>query len=159
MTPEERQFLRTLLSARVLGLGVLVENEPYVSLAPFAPRPDLSGLLIHASRLARHTAGLAPGAPFSALLSVADHPDANPLALPRLTLEGHVEALDKDTDAYEEAAEIYRARLPSSEVTFQLADFRLYELVPEDGQLIAGFGRVIPVGPEELREVAGATEE
>lgn len=154
MNAEDRKLVRSLLDQRVLALGVLVDGLPHVGQVPFALRPDLSGLLIHVSGLARHTAGLTPGAPFSALLAIGDRPDEDPLALPRLTLDGRVSVLDKGTAGYDEAARIYQGRLPSSSVTFQLGDFRLCELVPEGGRVVGGFARAFDVRPDDLRELA-----
>lgn len=154
MEADDRDLLRSLLDQRVLALGVLVDGRPHVGQVPFAPRPDLSGLLIHVSGLARHTAGLTADAPFSALLSFCDRPDQDPLALPRLTLDGHVRVLAKGTPEYDEAAGIYQDHLPSSKVTFQLGDFRLCELVPAGGRVVGGFSRAFDVDRDDLREVA-----
>jgi len=154
MDKDDKKLLRALLEQRVLALGVMVEGRPHVGQVPFAPRPDLSALLIHVSGLARHTAGLTAGAPFSALLAIGDRPEEDPLALPRLTLDGRVEVLEKGSPEYEAAASIYRERLPSSAVTFELGDFRLCELVPERGRVVGGFARAFDVRPDQLRELS-----
>lgn len=69
MNPGNEALLVELLTGqRVLALGVLVEGAPYVGLLPFVLKPDFGGALVHASKLARHSVGLVPGAPFAALI-------------------------------------------------------------------------------------------
>ena len=60
-----------LARRRLLAVSVLVDGQPYVAQLPFAARSDLGALLVHASRLARHSKGLVDGAPFSALIQAA----------------------------------------------------------------------------------------
>lgn len=156
MDQDARNLLRSLLlGQRLLALAVLVDDRPVIGQVPFALRPDGSGLLIHVSRLARHTAGLTDGAPFSALLQLPDLPEADPLQVPRLTLEGKADLLERGSEAYEEAAALYQQRLPTSAITFQLGDFRLVELIPEGGRLVGGFARALSVRPEDLKEALG----
>ena len=68
MKPEQAALLRSLLvEQRVLSLAVVADHRPVIGLLPFALSTDGRALIIHASRLARHTAGLGDGAPFDAL--------------------------------------------------------------------------------------------
>jgi hypothetical protein len=61
--------LRTLIAdQQVLSLAVLVDRKPVLGLLPYAPLPDFSAVLVHASALARHTQGLRPGTPFAILI-------------------------------------------------------------------------------------------
>ncbi len=147
-----RQLLR---EQRVLALGVVVDGAPYVGLLPFVMHPAFDAALIHASTLAKHTAGLTAGAPFSALVHVSDQPDGDPLQMPRVTLTGTVERLDAGSDAYEEGRALYLARFPGSEITFGLGDFHLYALHVEGGRLVAGFGRARNLTPGLLAKAAG----
>src|SRR5690606_16527946 len=65
MSPEESALLKRLLTReRVLSLAVVVENAPVIGLLPFMVTPEFDAALIHASGLAKHTAGLRAGAPF-----------------------------------------------------------------------------------------------
>ena len=155
MDDRDRALLRELLAhQRVLSLAVLVEGRPYAGLLPFAARPDFSAVLVHASDLARHSKGLVPGAPFGVVIHLPDRVDADPLQLPRVTLEGTVAALERGTPEYESGRELYLARFPGSAQTFALGDFRLYELAFESGRLIAGFGRARSVSPRILADLA-----
>lgn len=155
-----RELLRILLvERRVLALAVVVDGAPYVGQVPYALRADGGGLLIHVSRLAKHTRGLHPGAPWSGLLGLGDDPDGDPFQVPRLSLEGTARPLDPVAAEYVEARGAYLAKLPSGATTFQLGDFTLFDLAIEKGRLVAGFGRTANVTPHHLRELVGGFED
>ncbi len=151
MTPEDRAQLRDLLTQqRVLSLAVLVDGAPYVGLLPFVMLPGYSAALVHASALAKHTAGLKEGAPFSLLIHQPDHPDTDPQQLPRVTLQGTVRLFGKKTAEYMGGRVLYIAKFPDSQQTFELGDFNLYALAVESGRYVAGFGRIYNVTSEIL---------
>ena len=152
MNEGERQLLRQLVvERRLLALGVLVDGAPYVGQVPFALNADGSGLLIHVSRLAKHSRGLSPEAPWSGLLQLGDDGAGDPFQLPRLTLEGRAQPLAPGKDSYQEARTAYLAHLPSGAMMFQLGDFTLFELAVERGRLVAGFGHTLNVTAQHLR--------
>ena len=157
MQPTEARLLKSLLTARrILSLGVLVDGAPLVGLLPFVARPDFSGLLVHASGLARHTKGLLPGAPFAVLIHAEDTPDTDPLQVPRVSLEGEVQKLAPGSTAHASARSLYVARFPGSEPTFGLGDFALYELRIRRGRLVGGFARAVNLSEDSLRQAADA---
>jgi putative heme iron utilization protein len=152
MTPEQSAELRALIAGeRVLALGVLVEEEPYVGMLPYAVGEDAATLLVHASKLARHSKGLLPGAEFSALVHEADCGEGDPLQLRRVVLQGRVVPLARDSHVYVEARERYLVRLPSAAVTFQLGDFALFALHVESGRYVGGFAQAVDVRAADLR--------
>ena len=155
MRNEELELLHDLLTGRsMLSLEVLVDGRPYVGMLPFITRPDFGALIIHASSLARHTRGLTPGAPFGALVHAADEPGADPLQLPRLSLQGTVQRIPRDEVEWAAARDVYIDKYPSSRSIFQLGDFHLYELAIESGRLIAGFGSIHRLNRRTLAEAA-----
>lgn len=155
MDPSDRALLKDLLTTRrVLSLSVLIDGQPYVGLLPFAMQPDFSAALIHASSLARHAKGLRDGAPVGFLVHALDRPDADPLQLPRLSFQGIARPLDKSTDVYRAARDVYLARFPGSEITFSLGDFNLYELLPDSGRFVIAFGKAFNVTADTLRQLA-----
>lgn len=157
MQGTEARLLKSLLTERrVLSLGVLVDGAPVVGLLPFAARPDLTALLVHASGLARHSKGLFSGAPFAALIHAEDDPDSDPLQVPRVSLEGEVHTLAPGTAAHDSARALYLARFPSSEPTFALGDFALHELRIRRGRLVGGFARALNLSEDSLRQAASA---
>jgi hypothetical protein len=154
MTREDAALVRALLTTpRHLALGVLVDGAPYVGLLPFAASPGLDGAWVHASRLARHTRGLGPGALYSALVHLGA-PDVDPLQVPRLTLLGVVEPLPREGPDHLAARAAYLARIPAAEPLFALGDFELYFLSFRSGRLIAGFAQARDVSPADLAEAA-----
>ncbi len=155
MSSEDAALLRDLLERRrLLALGVLVDGEPYVGLLPFAVAAGYSALVVHASRLARHTRGLGEGARFSALVHAPDGPDSDPLQIPRVSFQGEVRPLGEGTPEHEEARRRYLARFPDSAGTFDLGDFGLYALRIREGRLVGGFARARNVSPEDLLEAS-----
>jgi len=155
MTPDQIDALRSLLERpRVLSLAVLLEADPYVGLLPYALRPDYGAALIHASKLARHSRGLEDGAPFAVLIHDPAMPEADPLQIPRVSLQGTVERIPKGSPAYAEGRDAYLERFPTSATTFSLGDFDLYWLHFERGRYVAGFAQAINLNDGNLHELA-----
>ena len=154
MTPEQRVQLRELLAAqRLLAMSVLIDGEPSAGLLPYVFVPEAGAVLVHASQLARHTRGLTPGAPFSAVVHQPDRPETDPLQVPRVTLEGVVERVDKGTEAYAEGRRRYLERFPTSEPTFQLGDFELFRLRFSKGRYVGGFAQAVNVTRADLEQL------
>ena len=156
MEDNDRQLLARLLhEERVATLAILAEGAPFASLVPFCMAEGFAAALIHASRLAKHSEGLTSGAPFSLLVHEQDsRPDTNPAQLARVTLQGWVEILERDTEDYTAARERYLAKFPKSQITFQLGDFTLYSLRFGSCRFVAGFGKAFDVTLEDLEQLA-----
>lgn len=156
MGDRERAVLLELLRQRRVGaLAVLVSDRPFASLVPFAMTGDLSAALIHASRLARHSEGLASGSSFSLLVHEPDSDaDANPAQLARVSLEGTVQPIDRESAEYGPARDLYLEKFPKSRITFDLADFTLHALEINRCRLVAGFAQTYNLSADELKELA-----
>lgn len=152
MTASERlETLHGLLSGvRVAALATLGDGGPYGSMTPFVPDPERGELLIHVSRMARHTRNLAADPRVSLLVCEADGPDKNPLALVRVTICGETVALDPASPQYQAARRRYLRRFPEAEMVFQLPDFILYAVRPASIHLVAGFGKAYNLSPDSL---------
>jgi len=143
-----RAVLRKLIAGQqVLSLAVLVEGKPVLGLLPYVPLPDFSAVLVHASALARHSRGLRPGAPFSILLH--DRVD-DPLQVVRVSFEGEVATVEKDSAEYQRGRELFIQRFPNSEVLFTLSDFAMHSLPLRQGRLVQGFARAADVSAADL---------
>jgi hypothetical protein len=140
MQPEQTDLLRSLLvEQRVLSLAVVADDRPVIGLLPFALSADGRALIIHASRLARHTAGLAEGAPFDALVHEPVTGDVDPLQVRRVTLRGEVRAFaEHDADRA-----TYLAKFPEAEPITALGDFAFFRLEITGGRLVSGFAGAI----------------
>lgn len=155
MLKSTARLIRGLLDGeRVLSLAVLVDGVPLAGLLPFVPLPGHAGVMIHASRLSRHTAGLAAGARAAVLLHEQDGPDKDPLQIKRMSFECDVQPLVRDSEAWAAGRERYLARFPGSRITFRLSDFTLYRLEFRQGLLVAGFGRAMEIAPQDIARLA-----
>jgi putative heme iron utilization protein len=155
MEREELSLVRNLLSeSRLLSLGVLVDGKPHVGLLPYVVATDFRSALIRASQLARHSRGLQPGSPYSALIHACEEQQTDALQVPRVTISGTVQLVAQADVDYETSRQTYVDRFPSSEQTFHLGDFNLYKLHFEWGRLVSGFARAITLSPDSFRELA-----
>jgi putative heme iron utilization protein len=155
MKSEQLAELRDLVAGqRLLALSVLIDGKPYAGLLPYAFAPEHGAVVVHASSLARHTRGLEPGGRFCAVIHQPDRPGIDPLQVPRVTLEGTVELLERGSSNYAEAQRAYLDRFPSSEQTFQLGDFNLYRLRFEKGRYVGGFARAVNVTRDDVSQLA-----
>jgi hypothetical protein len=147
--------VRELLDGeRVLSLAVVVEGKPYAGLLPFAALPDCTGVLIHASRLARHSQGLADGAVVGILVHERDTPDKDPLQIKRASFECVVHPLERNSDEWSAARDRYVEQFPESRITFGLGDFTLHRLEFRQGIWIGGFGKAIEIRPADIGKLA-----
>lgn len=157
MDPEELSLVKKLLTdCRVLSLGVLVDGKPHVGLLPFVAATDFRSALIHASQLARHSRGLQPGSPFSALIHASDEQQNDALQVPRVTISGTVQLVAQADPDFESSRQAFIDRFPSSAQTFHLGDFNLYRLHFEWGRLVSGFARAITLSPDLFREISAS---
>lgn len=157
MDPEELNLVKKLLTdCRVLSLGVLVDGKPHVGLLPFVAATDYRSVLIHASQLARHSRGLQPGSPYSALIHSSNEEQNDALQVPRISISGTVQLVAQADADFESSREAFIDRFPSSAQTFHLGDFNLYRLHFEWGRLVSGFARAITLSPDLFKEISAS---
>ncbi len=146
--------IRGMLTARrVLCLAAVIDGEPAASLLPFAPSPDFRAVLVQASALAKHSRALHPGAHVAVLFHEPDTEDADPLQVPRLSVQATVAALARGTGEFDAARQLFEERLPSAAMTLDLGDFNLYRLEFGRGRYVAGFGQAYNVGPDDFEAI------
>lgn len=126
------------------------DSRPYVSSVAFASSSH--GLLLHLSELAAHTKYLLSRPAASILIAEPDlgNPDQDPQTLPRLSISGEVTALKRESTEFQEAAKIYIARFPESEMRFGFGDFHLLSLLPIHANFVGGFGRASKIPGEKI---------
>ena len=147
--------LQSLLDGqRVLAVGVLAGTTPYAGLLPFVPVPDRSGVLVHASRMSKHSQGLTDGAHVGVLVHEQDGPDKDPLQIKRATFECVVRPIVRNSAEWEAGRAVYLERFPDSNITFKLGDFTLYRLEFQSGLYVAGFGRAMEIEPRDIKRLA-----
>jgi hypothetical protein len=144
MHPQQAELLRSLLvEQHVLSLALVADDRPVIGLLPFALSQDGRALIVHASRLARHTAGLAEGAPFDALVHEPVTVGVDPLQVRRVTLRGEVRAFAEHDAARAADRAAYLAKFPDAEPITSLGDFAFFRLEITGGRLVSGFGGAI----------------
>lgn len=155
MDPDVLAAIHDMLTARrVLCLAATIDGEPAASLLPFATAPDFLAFYVQASRLAKHSRGLQAGGQVSVLIHGLDTDDADPLQIARLTVQATVEPLERGSDEFAWASEVFIERFPSAEVTLGFEDFGLYRLRLGQGRFVAGFAQAYDLGPDALGDLA-----
>ena len=127
-------------------------GDPYCSLVNVASHPDGSPILL-ISRLAVHTRNLLGDARVSLMLD--ERAEGDPLEGARIMLAGQAE------QAADPELEIVRRRYlsahPSAEAFVDFADFSFFRIRPSAMHLVAGFGRIVDLKPEQfLTDVSDA---
>jgi heme iron utilization protein len=157
MSPGQLDAIRHLLtSSRVLALALVVDQAPVIGLLPFAATPDRRGLVVHASRLARHSSGLHAGASFDALIHEPVVEGVEALRVKRLTLRGDVLPLEPDTPVHSAARALYLMKFPEAEPVTTLGDFTFVLLRVQGGRLVTDFGAAANVTAETLSALASS---
>jgi len=128
-------------------------GDPYCSLANVATHADGSPILL-ISRLALHTQNILADARLSLMLD--ERAEGDPLEGSRIMLAGRAEEAGGDDVA------ILRRRYlnahPSAEAFVDFKDFSFFRIRPHAAHLVAGFGRIVDLKPEQfLTEISDAS--
>jgi heme iron utilization protein len=144
-----------LVKQPVAALATLHQDEPAVSMVPFALLPDGTGIVVHVSRLATHTHDMLAN-PRVALLVTGSPEDApTPLALPRVSFRGQARPCEPGSSEYPQARTAYLTKLPEAEELFSFPDFSLFVIKPASARYVAGFGRAMSLTAESVQAVLG----
>src|ERR1700679_4211896 len=120
-------------------------GDPYCSLVNVASHPDGSPILL-ISRLALHTKNILADARVSLMLD--ERAEGDPLEGSRIMLAGRADEVQGD-----QAAILRRRYLnahPSAEVFVNFKDFSFFRVQPTAAHLVAGFGRIVDLTPEQF---------
>jgi heme iron utilization protein len=120
-------------------------GDPYCSLVNVASHPDGSPILL-ISRLAVHTKNLLADHRVSLMLD--ERAAGDPLEGARIMLQGFAEQAGADD------LEILRRRYlnahPSAQAFVEFKDFSFVRIRPTTTHLVAGFGRIVDLKPEQF---------
>ncbi|KAF0193324.1 MAG: hypothetical protein FD165_427 [Gammaproteobacteria bacterium] len=154
MDHETAASIRQLIQQqRWAALATLDANGPLASMACYAVEPASGGLALHLSQLAQHTRNMLEDPRVSLIISEPDDGREDPQTLARLSIQGRVVALERDTDDYNRAGQIYQARFPASAQRFGFADFVLFRLTPHEVRIVGGFARAYTLSSDEFRQL------
>jgi hypothetical protein len=117
-------------------------GDPYCSLVNMATAADGAPLLL-ISRLAVHTKNILADPRVSVMID--ERKDGDPLQGARIMLMGSAAATD-DPDIRRR----YLDRQPEAEMFAGFADFAFYRVTLKAAHLVAGFGRIVDLKPQDL---------
>jgi putative heme iron utilization protein len=133
-----------------LATLMTVTGDPYCSLVNVASHPDGSPILL-LSRLAIHTKNILADGRVSLMLD--ERAAGDPLEGARIMLAGRAE------EAVADDLEVVRRRYlnahPSAEAFADFKDFAFYRIRPAGVHLVAGFGRIVDLTPEQFLTPTG----
>jgi heme iron utilization protein len=135
---------KLLREARSGALATIAEGagDPYCSLVNVATAADGSPLLL-ISRLALHTRNILAYPRVSLMLD--ERKPGDPLEGARVSLTGSA-ALEPDPLARQR----YLARHPGAADYAGFSDFAIYRIAIQRAHLVAGFGRIVDLGPSAI---------
>jgi putative heme iron utilization protein len=153
---DPRKLAKSLLRrSRQGALATLMagSGDPYCSLVNVASHPDGSSILL-ISGLALHTRNILADSRVSLMLD--ERAAGDPLEGARIMLSGHAEQADADKDLLRRR---YFSAHPSAEAFVSFKDFSFFRIRPTGTHLVAGFGRIVDLKPEQfLTDLTGAEE-
>ena len=118
-------------------------GDPYCSLVNVASHSDGSPILL-ISRLALHTKNILGDSRVSLMLD--ERTEGDPLEGSRIMLAGQAE--EASADDLPVLRRRYLNAHPSAEAFVDFKDFSFFGIRPSGAHLVAGFGRIVDLGPE-----------
>jgi putative heme iron utilization protein len=152
---DPKKVARSLLRrSRQGALATLMtgSGNPYCSLVNVASHPDGSPILL-ISRLAVHTRNILADSRVSLMLD--ERVAGDPLEGARIMLAGHAEEASGDQAAL--LRRRYLSTHPSAAAFADFKDFSFFRIRPTGSHLVAGFGRIVDLMPNQfLTEIGHA---
>ncbi|ELB2780641.1 heme utilization protein HutZ [Vibrio alginolyticus] len=141
---EFRQVRRTLQLATVDA-----EGRPNVSYAPYVQNQE--GYFVLISKIARHARNLLEN-PNVSLMMIEDEESSKQLfARKRLTFDAVANVVERDTEMWQQVVGQMKERFGEIiDGLSQLEDFVLFNLKPESGLFVKGFGQAYQVSGDDL---------
>jgi putative heme iron utilization protein len=140
-----RQLVRASPFASLATLGA--DGFPLATLTSVATGADGAPLLL-VSRLSGHTGNLLARPRLSLLFARSGKGD--PLAHPRISVAGEVQALDRDSAAGAQARRRFLARQPKAQLYVDFPDFLFLRVTIRSASLNGGFGKAYELTAEDL---------
>jgi heme iron utilization protein len=135
-----RRSRQGALATLMVGSG-----DPYCSLVNVATHPDGSPILL-ISRLAVHTKNMLGDSRVSLMLD--ERAGGDPLEGSRIMLAGRAQQVTASD--HELCRRRYLNAHPSAEAFVDFKDFSFFRIHPEGTHLVAGFGRILDLKPEQF---------
>jgi putative heme iron utilization protein len=123
---------------------------PNASYAPFVV-DEFKNFYIYVSGLSTHTQNLQQN-PQASILFLEDESKSQQIfARRRLSFNCKAKLLERDTEFWQEIVSDFEGRFGEIIGVFRkLADFRIFQLIPQEGRFVIGFGAAYRVSLEDL---------
>lgn len=149
---------RLLRGCRHAALGVIDGQSGFPAVSRVLVATDGTGLpALLASGLSAHTRPLVEDGRISLLFG--DPGKGDPLAHPRLTLQGTARPLPRGDAEHSELRRRFLNRHPRAALYIDLPDFLLFRVEPQKARLNGGFGKAFAMNGEDLAIASPAAEE
>ena len=145
---EARRLLRSIRAGSLATLDA--SGAPFASLVNVATAFDGAPLLLM-SGLSAHTQYLGRDPRASILL--AETGKGDPLAHPRLSLWGTVEAIGRESKKFSPARAAYLLDHPKAQLYVDFPDFLFFKMVVDGASLNGGFGKAYQFTSTEFRKL------
>ncbi|MCK8062849.1 heme utilization protein HutZ [Vibrio sp. 1CM7H] len=141
---EFRQERRTLQLATVDA-----EGRPNVSYAPYVQNQE--GYFVLISKIARHARNLLENSNVSLMMIEDEESSKQLFARKRLTFDAVANVVERDTEMWQQVVGQMKERFGEIiDGLSQLEDFVLFNLKPESGLFVKGFGQAYQVSGDDL---------
>ncbi|WP_226421394.1 heme utilization protein HutZ [Vibrio sp. E14] len=145
--PEIKEFRQ---ERRTLQLATVdVEGRPNVSYAPYVQNQE--GYFVLISKIARHARNLLENPNVSLMMIEDEEPSKQLFARKRLTFDAVANVVERDTEMWHQVVGQMKERFGEIiDGLSQLEDFVLFNLKPESGLFVKGFGQAYQVSGDDL---------
>lgn len=145
--PEIKEFRQERRTLQLATVGA--EGRPNVSYAPYVQNQE--GYFVLISKIARHARNLLEN-PNVSLMMIEDEESSKQLfARKRLTFDAVANVVERDTEMWQQVVGQMKERFGEIiDGLSQLEDFVLFNLKPESGLFVKGFGQAYQVSGDDL---------
>jgi len=152
----ELHAARLVMAQRWAALATRGDEWPSASMVAYAPAPDLASLVLFLSSLSQHTRNLIREPRVALVISEPDLGTGDPQTLPRLSIRGTAEVVERSSPEFEEVWRTYVAWLPDAAPRLMLGDFSLFRVVIGEARYVGGFAQARTIPAERLSAAVDA---
>ncbi|MDF5710346.1 MAG: pyridoxamine 5'-phosphate oxidase family protein [Nostoc sp. S4] len=142
----------SIIISTVSALGI-----PNASYAPFV-MDDSKNIYIYVSGLSTHTKNLYAN-PHVSILFIEDEANSKQIfARSRLSFDCTASLIERETDKWNQIVEQFQDRFGQMiEILRGLSDFRIFQLTPNEGRFVVGFGAAYQISGDNLYQLVQIT--
>ncbi|WP_138502544.1 HugZ family protein [Nostoc sp. PA-18-2419] len=136
---------------------VSAQGIPNASYAPFV-MDDSKNIYIYVSGLSTHTKNLSVN-PHVSILFIEDEAKSKQIfARNRLSFDCTASLIERETEKWNQIVEQFQGRFGQMiEVLRGLSDFRIFQLTPNEGRFVVGFGAAYQISGDNLYQLVQIT--